>query len=85
MLSTSLLAKTYQSQEEQQQGRYEAFIGADRKKRTGEVIGTAKSGACLRPCQEEAEYQKHFPGKLLVTYESNNLSTDAAALIEQHV
>lgn len=35
--------------------------------------------------KKEAWYQKHFPGKLLVTYESNNLSTDAAALIEQHV
>ena len=35
--------------------------------------------------KKEAWYQKHFPGKLLVTYESNYLSTDAAALIEQHV
>ena len=35
--------------------------------------------------KKEAWYQKHFPGKLLVTYESNNLSTDAAALIEQHI
>ena len=31
--------------------------------------------------KKEAWYQKNFPGKLLVTYESNNLSTDAAALI----
>ena len=33
---------------------------------------------------KEDWYHKHFPGKLLVTYESNNLSTDAAALIAQH-
>ena len=35
--------------------------------------------------KKEAWYQKHFPGKLLVTYESNNLSTDAITLIDQHV
>ena len=35
--------------------------------------------------KKEAWYRKHFPGKLLVTYESNNLSTDAEALIARHV
>lgn len=35
--------------------------------------------------KKEAWYQKYFPGRLLVTYESNNLSTDAAALIAQYV
>ena len=35
--------------------------------------------------KKEAWYQKHFPGKLLVTYESNNLSTDAAAVIAQYM
>ena len=35
--------------------------------------------------KKEAWYEKNFPGKLLITYESNNLSTDAAAVIEQHI
>ena len=35
--------------------------------------------------KKEAWYQKHFPGKLLVTYESNNLSNDAAELIGKHI
>lgn len=35
--------------------------------------------------KKEAWYDKNFPGKLLITYESNNLSTDAAAVIEQHI
>ena len=46
---------------------------------------THDAGYMAHWAKKEAWYQKHFPGKLLVTYESNNLSTDAAALIEQHV
>ena len=30
-------------------------------------------------------YEKHFPGKLLTTYESNHLTTDAAELIDQYL
>ncbi len=46
---------------------------------------THDAGYMAHWAKKEAWYQKHFPGKLLVTYESNNLSTDAAAMIEQHV
>ena len=46
---------------------------------------THDAGYMAHWAKKEAWYQKNFPGKLLVTYESNNLSTDAAALIEQHV
>lgn len=46
---------------------------------------THDAGYMAHWAKKEVWYQKHFPGKLLVTYESNNLSTDAAALIEQHV
>lgn len=35
--------------------------------------------------KKEAWYKKHFPGKLLVTYESNELTTDAAAIIAQNM
>ena len=35
--------------------------------------------------KKEAWYNKHFPGKLLVTMESNNLSKDAEELIEKHM
>ena len=46
---------SYQSQEEQQQEQIEAVTGSDQEKRAGEVIGTVQGGACLRPCEEEAE------------------------------
>ena len=32
-----------------------------------------------------ARYKKYFPGKLLVTYESNELTIDAAAIIAQNM
>ena len=35
--------------------------------------------------KKEAWYNKNFPGKLLTTYESNNLSKDAAELISSHI
>lgn len=35
--------------------------------------------------KKEAWYKKHFPGKLLVTYESNELTTDAAAIIARNM
>lgn len=35
--------------------------------------------------KKEAWYNKHFPGKLLVTMESNNLSKDAEELIEKNM
>ena len=35
--------------------------------------------------KKEAWYNKHFPGKLLTTMESNNLSKDAEELIEKHM
>ena len=31
--------------------------------------------------EKEKWYEKHFPGKLLITYESNNLSKDAEEII----
>ena len=34
--------------------------------------------------QKEKWYKNHFPGKLLVTYESNNLSKDAEEIIKQY-
>ena len=34
--------------------------------------------------KKEAWYNKHFPGKLLTTFEGNEITTDAVALIEQH-
>ena len=34
--------------------------------------------------KKEKWYKKHFPGKLLVTYESNNLSKDAEEIINQY-
>lgn len=34
--------------------------------------------------KKQAWYNEHFPGKLLVTYESNNLSKDVASLIDAH-
>ena len=34
--------------------------------------------------KKEAWYNKHFPGKLLTTYEGNNLSKDAAELIDRY-
>ena len=34
--------------------------------------------------KKEAWYHKHFPGKLLVTMESNNLSKDAEELINRY-
>ena len=34
--------------------------------------------------KKEAWYNKHFPGKLLTTYEGNTLTTDAVALIDQN-
>ena len=35
--------------------------------------------------KKEDWYKKHFHGKLLVTYESNKLTTDAAAIIDQNM
>lgn len=35
--------------------------------------------------KKKAWYDKHFPGKLLVTWESNNLSKDAEALIDKYI
>lgn len=35
--------------------------------------------------KKEAWYNKHFPGKLLTTFEGNELTTDAVTLIEQHM
>lgn len=35
--------------------------------------------------KKEAWYNKHFPGKLLTTFESNNLSKDAEKLISRHI
>ena len=29
-------------------------------------------------------YEQHFPGKLLITYEGKDLSTDAMAIIKEH-
>ena len=46
---------------------------------------THDAGYMAHWAKKEAWYQKHFPGKLLVTYESNNLSTDAAAVIAQYM
>lgn len=34
---------------------------------------------------KEAWYKKNFPGKLIVTYESDNLTRDALGLIEKHI
>lgn len=34
--------------------------------------------------EKEKWYNKHFPGKLLITYESNNLSKDAENIINQY-
>ena len=34
--------------------------------------------------KKKAWYNKHFPGKLLTTFEGNELTTDAVTLIEQH-
>ena len=34
--------------------------------------------------RKEAWYNRHFPGRLLITFEGNELTTDAVALIEQH-
>lgn len=34
--------------------------------------------------KKEAWYNKHFPGKLLTTYEGNTLTTDAVALIDKY-
>ena len=46
---------------------------------------THDAGYMAHWAKKEAWYQKYFPGKLLVTYESNNLSVDAAALITDHM
>lgn len=35
--------------------------------------------------EKEKWYNQHFPGKLLVTYESNNLSKDAEEMINSHM
>ncbi len=51
-----------------------------------EHVGRTRDPAYMAHwAKKEAWYQKNFPGKLLITYESNHLSTDAAALIEQHI
>ena len=35
--------------------------------------------------KKKAWYDKHFPGKLLTTIDSTNLSKDAEKIIEEHV
>ena len=42
---------------------------------------TSDRGYMAHWAKKEAWYNKHFPGKLITTYESNNLSRDAAELI----
>ena len=46
---------------------------------------TNDSGYMAHWAKKEAWYNKHFPGKLLTTFESNNLTKDAAELIEAYL
>ena len=46
---------------------------------------TSDKGYMAHWKKKEAWYNKHFPGKLITTFESNNLSIDAAELIASHV
>ena len=51
-----------------------------------EHVGRTHDYAYMQHWEEKkAWYNKHFPGKLLTTYESNHLTTDAANLIDSHI
>ena len=50
-----------------------------------EHVGRTNDSSYMAHWKKKEEwYNRHFPGKLLITFESNNLSKDAAAIIAQH-